>query len=139
MRTPGQYLAERRAWKEYDARLREMDHELDRLEPAPGQNPSVAQTVAWIDRMAFAANCYPGAPDPGPEPTAAELASGEIGTYSADRQSLIGFNFTPGPEPEPQAERAVPEPAEAWCDQPDQVMDLPDVAMPAHELDEPEA
>jgi hypothetical protein len=103
VRTPRQYLAERRAWREYDAQLEEMDRELDRLKPAPGQNPSVAHTVAWIDRMSFAANRYPGAPDPAPPPTAAELASGEIGTYSADRQSLIGFNFTPGPEPETEA------------------------------------
>jgi hypothetical protein len=109
MRSSKECFAEHRAWKEYDARLREMDRELERLEPALGQNPSVAYTVAWIDRMSFAANCYPGAPDRGPEPTAAELASGEIGTYTPDRQSLIGFNFTPGPEPEVQPE---PTPAE---------------------------
>jgi hypothetical protein len=110
MRSPREYLAERRAWKEYGARLSEMDRELEHLEPAAGQNPSVAYTAAWIDRMSFAANCYPGAPDPGPEPTAAELASGEIGTYTPDRQSLIGFNFTPGPEPEAQPELATAEP-----------------------------
>ena len=110
MRTPAQYFAERRAWKEYDAQLREMDRELERLEAAPGQNPSVAHTVAWIDRNSFAANCYPGAPDPGPEPTAADLASGEVMSYTADRQSLIGFDFTPGPEPEAQSEPATADP-----------------------------
>lgn len=110
MRTPAQYFADRRAWKAYHAQLSEMDRELERLEPEPGQNPSVAHTVAWIDRMSFAANCYPGAPDPGPEPTAAELASGEIGTYAPDRQSLIGFDFTPGPETGAQAGPSVTDP-----------------------------
>jgi hypothetical protein len=110
VRTPAQYLAERRAWKEYDAQLREMDRELDRLEPAKGQNPSVTYTAAWIDRNSFAANCYPGAPEPGPEPTAAELASGEVMSYTAGRQSLIGFDFVPGPEPEVQAEAPAAEP-----------------------------
>lgn len=103
MRSPKEYFAEQRAWKEYEARLSEMDRELEHLEPAPGQNPSIAHTVAWIDRNSYAANCYPGAPDPGPEPTAAELASGEIASYTPDRQSLIGFDFVPGPEPEPQS------------------------------------
>jgi hypothetical protein len=104
MRTPRQYLADRQAWKAHYAALREMDRELESLEPAPGQNPSVTYTCAWLDRMSYAANRYPGAPESGPAPTEAEVASGEIGTYTPDRKALIGFNFTPGLEKEAEAE-----------------------------------
>jgi hypothetical protein len=41
-----------------------MDRELDRLAPRDGEAPSAEYATAWHDRMGFAANRYPGAPEP---------------------------------------------------------------------------
>ncbi len=52
------------AWRAYHADLDGMDRELDRMEAAGVSLTSRRYMEAWTDRMAYAANCYPGAPEP---------------------------------------------------------------------------
>jgi hypothetical protein len=59
MRSPKQVLADHKAWAPYWRQLAEMDCELDRLEPGTAE-----YDAAWHDRMGYAANRYPGAPEP---------------------------------------------------------------------------
>jgi hypothetical protein len=57
-------------WRSYRAQLREMDARLSGLEPGTAEYDQ-----AWHDRMGFAANRYPGAPEPyltPPEPEAGQ-------------------------------------------------------------------
>lgn len=84
------YLAARAAWRQYGARLTEADQKLDRMEAAGADPASAEYSELWHDRMGFAANCYPDAPepdlgDPGyhlltdPEPQAGECPEPEAG------------------------------------------------------------
>jgi hypothetical protein len=63
MRTPKQYLQDRSAWKQYETQLQEMDRNLGQLEASGLDQGGPEYTEAWNDRMGYAANCYPGAPE----------------------------------------------------------------------------
>lgn len=57
-------MSRRAEWREYRAQLRDMDRDLEGLAPREGEAPSAEYAAAWHDRMGFAANRYPGAPEP---------------------------------------------------------------------------
>jgi hypothetical protein len=71
MRTPGQYLAGHRAWKEYRAHLAVDDQRLAQMEVTTGQG-TAEYFGTWCDRMSFAINCEPGASAPVPAAGAGE-------------------------------------------------------------------
>ena len=56
------------AWRAYYADLDTMDRQLDRMEAEGVSLTSRQYMEAWTDRMAYAANCYPGAPESEPGP-----------------------------------------------------------------------
>jgi hypothetical protein len=72
MKGPREFLAERAAWREYGTQLDGMDRDLDQME-AGGVEPGTPEyDEAWNDRMSFAANCYPDAPERDMTPPEAE-------------------------------------------------------------------
>ena len=67
MRSPKQAFADWKGWRQYDAQLGELDRVLDEMDAAGADRASPEYFEAWCDRMSFAANCYPGAPEAEPE------------------------------------------------------------------------